>query len=1180
MEPFNLSKLEESMLAFWKEHDIFEKSIKNRAKRKPFVFFEGPPTANGRPGIHHFLARACKDVICRYQTMQGKLVTRKAGWDTHGLPVELGVEKMLGLKNKKEIEAYGVAEFNAKAKESVWQYKDEWERFTERMGFWLDMKDPYVTYDNRYIQNLWFVLAAINKNYPLEKDFRVSPYCTRCGTVLSSHELGQPGAYRLTRDPSLYLKFELAGTKLGKKKEYVLVWTTTPWTLPANVAIAVHPDLSYTCYESDKELLWAVKLPEKLEQKVTGGEIKIIKSVKGSSLVGKKYVPLYAHKEVKNAYKIVSADFVSAEDGTGLVHIAPAFGEEDMKVAKKQGLPVLLTLDDSGVMKRGEPGEGLFAKDADRVVFEQLRDRGLVVDDTLGVIEHEYPFCWRCDTPLLYMARESWFVRMSKLKKEMVKNNTHVNWIPQHVQDGRFGGWLRELKDWAIARERYWGTPLPIWECEKCHHTKIVGSLDELNNQAYFNNEWYVMRHGESSHNVDGLMAGGAFFDASHLTEKGSNQIHALGKKLQKEKIDVIYCSPAERTKETAEIVRKYVKAPIFFDERLVEIKAGIFDGKSIDDYGAFRASLSSPTEKFLKQFPGGESLEEVARRMMSAVFEINKKHVGKRILLVSHGDPIWMLQNTLEGHTPEEIFVSDYPHIGEYKNIEVYNYPYNKEFRVDLHKPFIDHIYLKCQKCKGKMVRVREVMDVWFDSGAMPFAQSGLLSDCPESKKNILSCIEQYPADYIAEGVDQTRGWFYTLLAISTLLKLKPSYKNVLVHGLVLDEQGKKMSKSRGNVVNPWDVMNKYGADAARWYFYTLNHPYESKKFSLLDLEKSMRKFFITFWNVHQFYETYASKISNFQFPISKTSTNFLDRWLATRLDQVIKKTTKALDAFEMVDAARELEQFVVEDFSRWWLRRSRRRFQRPESKKELEIASSVFYETLKTIITLVAPFAPFFAEGLYQELRKKDDSLKESVHLEDWVTEGRKPFNTAQGKQKVENRKEILEQMELVRRVCALGLRSRAEKGLKVRQPLASLEIKYDLLVDKEMLNMVMEEVNVKKARRVKVLSHDAIINETDLAIALDTVITDELREEGVVRDLMRSLQELRAEAGLNVGEQAELFVVGEGAIKHILEQYGDLIKKEVSIKNIVDADTAICDAEKEIDIDGKVMLKLKKL
>jgi len=1163
MEPFNLSKLEESMLAFWKEHDIFSKSVTNRIKRKPFVFFEGPPTANGRPGIHHFLARACKDVICRYQTMQGKLVTRKAGWDTHGLPVELGVEKMLGLKNKKEIEAYGVAEFNAKAKESVWQYKDEWERFTERMGFWLDMKDPYVTYDNRYIQNLWWILSAINKNYPLEKDFRVSPYCVRCGTVLSSHELGQPGAYRLTRDPSLYVKFELKKEN-SKKKEYVLVWTTTPWTLPANVAIAVHSDLLYACYESETEYLWAANLPKKLEQKVKDGEIKIVKSVKGSALVGKKYIPLYTHKEVKNAYKIVSADFVSAEEGTGLVHIAPAFGEEDMRVAKKQGLPVLLTLDDGGVMKRGEPGEGLFAKDADRIIFEQLRDRGLVVDDTLGIIEHEYPFCWRCDTPLLYMARESWFVRMSKIKEEMIKNNGQINWIPSHVQDGRFGGWLRELKDWAIARERYWGTPLPIWECEKCHHTKIIGSLKELNDYTYFDNGWYVMRHGEASHNVDGLMAGGAFLDASHLTAKGKNQIHTLGKKLQKEKIDVIYCSPSERTKETAEIVRKYVKVPIFFDERLVEIKAGIFDGKSIDDYRAFH---SDTTDRLVKQSPGGESLEEVARRMMNAVLEINKKHTGKHILLISHGDPLWMLQNMCKGSTPHETLVSEYPQIGEYKRLKVYNYPYNKEYKVDLHKPFIDHVYLRCQKCKGKMARVKEVMDVWFDSGAMPFAQSGLLSDCVGGRKNLLNCIEQYPADYIAEGVDQTRGWFYTLLAISTLLKLEPSYKNVLVHGLVLDEQGKKMSKSRGNVVNPWDVMNKYGADAARWYFYTLNHPYESKRFSLLDLEKSMRKFFITFWNVHQFYETYAIRNAG----PAKESNNFLDRWLATRLDQVIKKITKALDSFEIVDAAREVEQFVVEDFSRWWLRRSRRRFQRPESQKELEVVSSVFYETLKTLVMLVAPFSPFFAESLYQGLRKDDTFLRESVHLEDWPREKQKTKN--------KNQKELLEQMELVRRVCALGLRLRAEKGLKVRQPLASLEIKYDLLMGKEMFDMVMEEVNVKKVRRVKVLSHDAIVNETDLAIALDTAITDELREEGIVRDLMRSLQELRADAGLNVGEQAELFVIGEGTIVRILEQYGGLVKKETSIKSIAYCDTPTSNAEKELDIDGRVMLKLKK-
>lgn len=1165
MEQFNLPKQEEEILSFWKSNKIFEKSIKNREKRKSFVFFEGPPTANGRPGIHHFLARACKDVVCRYQTMRGKLVKRKAGWDTHGLPVELGVEKILGLKNKKEIEAYGVSEFNKKAKESVWQYKDEWEKFTERMGFWLDMSDPYVTYDNRYIENLWFLLQRIHKNYPLEKDFRVSPYCVRCGTVLSSHELGQPGAYRLTRDPSLYVKFEIRGTKPGRHKEFLLVWTTTPWTLPANVAIAVHPSLTYSLYEIGGERVWASKLPPKLEEKIKNGEGKVIQEVKGKALEGRKYVPLYLHKEVKNGYRVLTADFVTAEEGTGLVHIAPAFGEDDMKVGKKHGLPVVLTLDESGLMKRGEPGEGLFAKDADRLVFEQLRDRGLTVEDILGVVEHEYPFCWRCDTPLLYMARESWFIRMGKLRKEMQKNNTKINWIPGHVQNGRFGEWLRELKDWAIARDRYWGTPLPIWECEKCSHREVVGSLGELDKKAYFKNVWYTMRHGEATHNVDGTIAAGAFLDDSHLTELGKNQVHALAKKLKKEKIDIIYASPADRTRETVDIIRSVIKVPVVYDNRFVEIRTGIFDGKLITDHKAFYVD---PLEEFSKPTPGGESLNEVARRMMAAVLEINKKYAGKRILLISHGDPLWMLEGTLEQRTPEKILASDYPQIGAYKKIEVHNYPYDLDGKIDLHKPHIDDVFLRCVKCKNKMKRVKEVADVWFDSGAMPFAQNGSLPTCAKNQKDVSNCVEQYPADYIAEGVDQTRGWFYTLLAISTLLKLPPSYKNVLVHGLVLDEYGKKMSKSRGNVVNPWDIMGRFGADAARWYFYTLNHPYESKKFAIIDLEKSMRKFFITFWNVYQFFDTYAAKN-----PKPKKPTRLLDKWLMARLDILIQKTTKSLDGFEIVDAAREIEQFIVEDFSRWWLRRSRKRFQRPESEKELFEASGVFYEALKTVLILVAPFSPFFSETLYQELRKKKSELGESVHLEDWPS----PIGYIDGKA----RDSVLEQMELIRRSCVLGLRLRAENGIKVRQPLFSLEIKTEVFLDKEMLDIAKEEVNVKQARRVKLLSHGAIANENDLAVALDTNITHELKEEGVVRDLIRSIQELRADAGLRFGEEARLYVVpASDHLLNIIKRFEPSILKESHLSSLEYADTDKFDAEREFDLEGKVVLKLKKL
>ncbi|MDE1970004.1 MAG: class I tRNA ligase family protein [Patescibacteria group bacterium] len=1165
MDPLNLAQLEERILAFWKERGIFEKTLKKTARKKPFVFFEGPPTANGRPGIHHFLGRAFKDIICRYQTMRGRYVTRKAGWDTHGLPVELGVEKALGIHNKKEIEEYGVAAFNAKARESVWQYKDEWEKFTERMGFWLDMSNPYVTYDNRYIENVWGVLKRIHKNYALEKDFRVSPYCVRCGTVLSSHELGQPGAYRLTRDPSLYFKLELKGGS-KQKKEFLLVWTTTPWTLPANVAVAVHPALTYTRYDIQGEFLWAAKLPEKLAAKVQAQEGYAVTSVKGKALVGKKYVPLYPHK-LKDAYRVVSADFVSAEEGTGLVHIAPAFGEDDMIVARKEKLPVLITLDNQGHMKPGEPGEGLFAKDADRVVFEHLRDRGLVIDDILGAIEHEYPFCWRCDTPLLYMARESWFIRMSKLRKEMMRNNETINWIPSHVREGRFGEWLKELKDWAISRERYWGTPLPMWQCEKKGHRVCIGSLEELNDRAYYRNTWYVMRHGQATHNVEGTLASGAFLDSSTLTEQGKASVRAAAKRLKKVKIDLIIASPAERVKETVALLHEYLKVPVHYDERLVEIRTGVFDGKSVAEHKAF---FSGPIEEFSKPSPGGESLHDVAKRMMSAVLEFNRKYTGKRILLIGHGDPLWMLENTLLQHTPEETLASDYPECGDYKKIEVFNYPYNKDGQIDIHKPYIDEIAIKCPTCKAICNRTPEVMDVWFDSGAMPFAQTGRLVDC-DPKKGLLQCIEQYPADYIVEGVDQTRGWFYTLLAVSTLLKMPPSYKNVSVLGLVLDEHGKKMSKSRGNITNPWDIMNTVGSDAARWYFYTLNQPYESKKFSHADLEKSKRKFFMTFWNVFQFYRTYVGGVQRSVRSTSQHTPSVLDRWIRAKTALLVKDVGAALDHFDVMNAARMIEQFVVEDYSRWWLRRSRRRFQRPESDEEFCGAANVFYEVMKTLVLCVAPLAPFFAEELYQEMKHYDSSLLESVHLE----------NYPQMKQRgiMKEHEELFEQMELVRNVCAVALRLRAEKDIKVRQPLMALEIKTEIFLDKELLELVRDEVNVKSARRVKVLSHDAIANESDLAVALDTTITHELREEGLVRDFIRSLQELRADAGFQMGQMVDCFVAASDRLLPVFQRFEEQIKKDASLAHFEYARSATFDCEKTFDMEGEVTVQLKK-
>lgn len=1122
LKNFNLPEIEEKVLNFWKTNNIFDKSLKARKGRKRFIFYEGPPYANGRPGIHHVLARVFKDIITRYKSMAGFYVPRRAGWDTHGLPIELEAEKQLGIKSKKEIEKFGIALFNQKAKESVWQYKDEWEKMTERIGYWLDLKNAYITYENNYIESLWWIFSEISRRGFLKKSFKVVPYCSRCQTPLASHELGMPGVYKKVPDPSVYVKLKIK----SRKNEYLLVWTTTPWTLPANVAVAVNPKLTYTKYKIGGDYLWSYNPPPLNE----GQNAEVVEKISGKKLLGLSYEPLYnprAKRKLQNVYKVLAADFVSTEEGTGLVHIAPAFGDDDfnlMQSVEKNFLwdAVPITVSDDGRVAKGYPGAGKFIKDADKDIIADLVKRKLLFSG--GKIEHEYPFCWRCGTALLYFARRSWFIEMSRLRDKLAEANQKINWIPDHIKDGRFGEWIREAKDWAISRERYWGTPLPIWECAKCRHQLVAGKLADLDEHDYFRNNFWILRHTEAQHILSGLIASGPERGkrVSLLTKKGVHDAERVAQKLRNKKIHVIYSSPYKRARQVAKIIAKTTGAKIIIDERLRELDAGIFNWRKVGEHKKF---FKSPLEEFSKTPPEGENLTDVKKRMFAFLRDVNQKHRRKNILIVGHGDPLWVLEAATKNLTNEETLAYSYIEIGELRRLSLHNWPYNGNAEIDLHRPFVDGVYLECPKCRSKMERTSGVADVWFDSGAMPFASIHY----PFENRDLIEKGLAFPADYISEAVDQTRGWFYTLLAVSVVLGHKEPYRNVVCLGLILDKNGQKMSKSKGNVVNPWEVIQKYGVDSIRWHFYTVNPPGEPKRFDEAEVKKTFNRFLGILYNSFVFYETYAAKTAS-----GKRQTagkNILDKWVLARLNETIAGVTENLERYDIGNAAKILENFAVEDLSRWYIRRSRRRFQKPDLQSDYKQASAILGYVLVEISKLIAPFAPFFAESLYKSLTADRSS---SVHLENWPVADKKSVDA-----------NLLRTMERVRQIAAMALAKRAESGIKVRQPLAALKIRNPKpeTLNRDFLEILKDEINVKEIILDKNLKEE---------IELDTAITSELREEGLVRELARTVQELRQKAEYKQKDKIALFVEA-GSLTPVLEKHAGVIKKEVNAKTV---------------------------
>lgn len=1088
---------EEKILSFWKENQIFEKTLDKDSPKGEFIFYEGPPTANGRPGIHHLEARAFKDAIPRYKTMQGYRVPRKAGWDTHGLPVELEVEKQLGLKSKKEIESYGVAKFNEECRKSVLKYVDEWSQFTDRVAYWVDQENAYRTYDNSYIESVWGIISHVNDRGLLYKDYKVLPWCPRCGTALSSHELAQ--GYQDVKDLSVYAKFKI----VDEPDTYLLAWTTTPWTLPGNVALAVGEDIDYVKIKVLNEfyILAESRLP------VIAEEHEVVKKMKGKDLVDLSYEPLYPYlrdnlpesekNKLEKTYKVYLADFVTTEDGTGIVHTAVMYGQDDFVLGTEIGLPKFHLVDETGHFKEftGELA-GKFVRDEETAVdiIKDLAHRGLLFKKEKH--EHSYPFCWRCKTPLIYYARDSWYIQMSELRDKLVKENEGINWEPDYIKEGRFGEWLREVKDWAISRERYWGSPLPVWENMDGTKKYVIGSIEDLKQNTKNNgNKFIFVRHGEAEHNIHNICSS-TIDDPYQLTEKGKKEAKEAALKIKK--ADVIYISPFIRTKETAAIIAENIgfdKNNFILDDRIVDYNFGDFNGKSYLDYLQYDKEYLVTYDI---KIPGGESFLDAKKRFGEFLYEIDSKYQNKTIVVVTHGIGIETAPAIIEGANMDrsyEIISTIEVPTGEVLEFDFVPLPHNENYELDLHKPYIDQIIL--EKEGDELKRVKEVMDVWLDSGSMPFAQD------PE---NIL-----YPADFISEAIDQTRGWFYTLHAVGVLMEKGKAFKNVICLGHLLDKEGRKMSKSVGNVVNPWEMIDKHGVDLLRLWMYSVNQPGESKNFDERTVEELGRRMLNLLDNTYQFYELYRDKkVETNEIPGSENS---LDLWIMARLTDLVNDSTDKLDAYKLLEPVRGIREFL-DDFSTWFVRRSRDRIK--EGDRD---AKQTMYFVLKTLSKLLAPFAPFTAEDLFQNLKLESD--KESVHLEEWPKLSR------------EN-EDVLVKMDRTRKIVSEALEVRSKANIKIRQPLSVLHAK----LEGAFVDLIKDEVNVKEVK-----------DHNDEFVFLDTNLTPELIEEGNVREEIRNIQDSRKEKGLKPGEVIDIQIPNDK--KELYEKYRAQIEKATGVK-----------------------------
>jgi isoleucyl-tRNA synthetase len=1151
---------EEKVLEFWRANKIFEKSLSQTEGKKEFVFYDGPVTANSAPVLHTMEPFAFKDVIPRYKTMRGYHVRRKGGWDTHGLPVELQIEKKLGFKSKNDIENYGIAAFNKLCRDSVWDYVALWKKFTARMGYWADQENPYITYENDYMESVWNVIKKVDEQSLLYKDYRVVPWCTRCGTVLSSHELAQ--GYEEVKDLSVYAKFRISGftgskpphdlllrnvdhSETSSGSAYFLAWTTTPWTLPGNVALAVGADIDYVEAKVGEEILVLAK--EKLSLLPEGYEI--IAEHKGSEMVGMQYEPLFPYlasrlepKALAPAFKVYTADFVNTEDGTGIVHTAVMYGQDDFELGTKVGLPKYHMVNPEGKFVAGTGFlEGRYVRETNANgkptvavdIIEDLKKRNLFFKQEN--YKHQYPHCWRCHTALIYYARDSWYIRMSEpnIKKKLISENKKINWEPRYIREGRFGQWLEEVKDWAISRERYWGTPLPVWACEKCEKRHVVGGLQDLKDHtAKSGNKYFVMRHGEAENNAQNIYSSDR--NTFHLTEDGKTQVMKTIASLEKAKITKIYSSPFLRTKETAKIVCEQIGLPfekIIYDERLRELEFGEFSGRPVHEYWDF---MKGKTWEFDTRVPDGESFQEGKNRIGDFLYDIDKQNKDEKILIISHGLAVEMVPAVIELADKKrsmEVFHNNLHNrtAALHREHDFIPLPHNENYELDLHRPYIDGVKLVCA-CGGSMARTKEVMDVWLDSGAMPFAQDHYPFDFAQGKsfqnKNLL-----YPADFISEGVDQTRGWFYTLHAVGVLMGRRRAFKNVICLGHLLDAKGKKMSKSLGNTIDPWEAMDKYGVDALRLWVYSVNQPGESKNFDEKTVALLNQQVFGLLYNVLAFYELYRDKSLENE---TRQSKNILDQWIVAELDELISLATDNMDSYRLLEPTRAIRDFIG-DLSTWYLRRSRERI-KDANTTDSKDAKQTLYFVLKTLAKLMAPLAPFSAEDIWLKLRTDKDP--ESVHLASWPQKKFKLLSF--------NKPKVLEHMETVRQIVTLGLEARQKAGIKVRQPLNKLEIVAGGL-PLEYLEIIKDELNIKNIQyllKIKIGLYK---------VTLDTKITPELKAEGDYRELLREIQDMRKKAGLTPSDIITLSIETDDAGKKLIEKFETDMKKIVLASKI---------------------------
>jgi isoleucyl-tRNA synthetase len=1164
---------EEAILAFWQEHDIFKKSLEALAGAPPkgdYVFYDGPPFATGLPHYGHILAGTMKDAIPRFWTMSGYRVRRQWGWDCHGLPVENLIEKKLGLATKRDIEEYGVQKFNEAARDSVLEYADDWREIIPRLGRFVDMKDDYKTMDSSYTESVWWVFKQLHEKGLVYEGFKSMHLCPRCGTTLSNFEVNQ--GYKDIKDISVTVKLPLLDAAGNPTGTSLLVWTTTPWTLPGNLAAAVNQDAEYVrAIVLDKTSSGTPFVPEKREYvilakdslfnfsdyenyslEVDGRPVEtwcslgdkdfgLIGEFKGEELLGKKYEPPFpwlkeqSFEGKENAWTIYHGDFVQVgegAEGTGAVHIAPAFGEDDMQLAKEHGVPIIHHVDENGHFKsfvadfagklvkpKDVPESDINHMDADIEVIKALAARGKLF--AKEKITHSYPHCWRCETPLLNYATTSWFVDVPALKDKLVAANNTVRWVPEHVGKNRFGKWLEGAREWAVSRQRYWGAPLPIWRNLETKAYKVFGSLAEL--QEFVpksKNRYLITRHGESVLNTKGLLNVDPTVD-NGVTEKGKEQIKALVEKLHSEEIDLIYYSPLQRTAETAKLIASGLglsPEALVVDDRLLEMGFGEFEGKPVTEYLAF---FGDGLGRMTKRPEGGENWADVKRRVGAFLYEMETKHEGKNILIVSHNGTMQMLQAAANGDTKEQaghLVERDHYDLmnGECQELPFTPMPHNDDYELDFHRPYIDDFVV--YEDGVQLERVPDVFDCWFESGAMPYGQYHYPFEHTDEFEQQL-----FPAEFIAEGLDQTRGWFYSLLVLGVALFDKSPYENVIVNGLALAEDGRKMSKSLQNYPDPMELVDRQGADAMR--FYLLSSPIvkgEDLNFSEKEVQELQRKNIGRLHNVLSMYEMYADGTA-----VSGDSDYVLDRWIMTRCHQLVTEVTIGYRNYELDKATRPITDFI-DDLSVWYLRRSRDRL-KGEDVADKEQALATLRLTLRTLALTMAPAMPFYAEHLWQSVRSEYDA--KSVHLAAWPEA-----------EKVDEA--LLAAMRHARETVTAALEARTKAGLKVRQPIAS--VTGPLLAD-DLKVVVLDEVNAK----------EYVVEEG--MVGIDTELTPELLAEGAVRELMRAVQERRKAEGLAPKDRIALSLHTDTLGQFAVESHKDLLMKTVGAFELNFTETA---------------------